>query len=236
MLSGTGRVWSRPALPQSLNPQKGRMMTSPCWIRCSEDAGKGAASNPAETLARRGLRVLYPSGLYSIVSSNYFIGLPKPKRTRKKAAPAPEADIPVATTSADVAAASYSRLHHTSDSLRALLQRRAERQKRDMTVTPSTSLAPMVPYVPAEMPAPRRTVKVRFWLNFHVDYGQSIQLVGGAPELGSWILSDGVPLVWSEGDMWNATVQLPAGSVVEYKFVVTGGGGHAVAWQQGRDG
>lgn len=238
MLSGTGRVWSRPALPQPLILQKGRMMTSPCWIRCSEDAGKSVASNLAEAhLLARGHSHAKPHMFFSQhhVHHNQFAGTPKPRRTRKKAVPVPEADSVVATSTSSAADVTAARLRHTSDSLRALLQRRAERQKRDMTVAPPTSHSPAVPYIPAEMPAQRRAVKVCFWLNFHVDYGQSIRLVGGAPELGSWILSDGVPLAWSEGDMWNATVELPAGGVTEYKFVVVGGSGHAVAWQQGNN-
>jgi hypothetical protein len=35
--------------------------------------------------------------------------------------------------------------------------------------------------------------------------------------------------------MWNASVDLPAGTVTEYKYVVVGQGGHAAAWQQGNN-
>jgi len=68
-----------------------------------------------------------------------------------------------------------------------------------------------------------------------VEYGQQIYLVGGCPELGGWILSNGVPMTWSDGDLWTATVELSAGSIVEYKYVVVGSGGHAVAWQTGNN-
>jgi len=78
-------------------------------------------------------------------------------------------------------------------------------------------------------------VKVTFWMKFHVDYGQHIVLVGSMPELGNWVLADGINLMWSEGDMWNATVELPSTSVVEYKYVVVGQGGHAHAWQSGNN-
>jgi len=81
----------------------------------------------------------------------------------------------------------------------------------------------------------RRMAKVQFWIQFHVEFGQSICLVGSSAELGKWILSDGVPLTWSEGDMWSTMVEIPAGSVVEYKYVVVGPGGHAAAWQQGNN-
>lgn len=103
-------------------------------------------------------------------------------------------------------------------------------------MTPPLAARPAAPLAPIpEPPAQRNRVKVRFWLNYRVDYGQNIVLVGGHPDIGSWILADGVPLSWSDGDMWNATVDLPAGSVIEYKYVVVGYGGHAVAWQQGNN-
>lgn len=92
------------------------------------------------------------------------------------------------------------------------------------------------PFLPAqEALLQRRMTKVQFWIQFHVEFGQSICLVGSSSELGKWILSDGVPLAWSEGDMWNVVVEIPAGSVVEYKYVVVGPGGHAAAWQQGNN-
>ena len=70
---------------------------------------------------------------------------------------------------------------------------------------------------------------------FRVEYGQSIVVVGSCDELGRWILADGSPLVWSDGDQWNVTVEIPAGTVVEYKYVVVGQGGHAVSWQTGNN-
>jgi hypothetical protein len=139
------------------------------------------------------------------------------------------------------------RLHSTSDSLRALLERRAERQKQQIHTAPnSTTAAPLTARTPAAEPpatsptaatttAPKNKVKVRFWLQFRVEYGQSVVVVGGSPDLGSWVLADGVPLTWSDGDMWNASVDLPAGTVTEYKYVVVGQGGHAAAWQQGNN-
>jgi len=83
--------------------------------------------------------------------------------------------------------------------------------------------------------AARSMVPVTFWMKFHVDYGQRIVLVGSMPELGNWVLADGIDLAWSEGDMWNATVELPSTSVVEYKYVVVGQGGHAASWQSGNN-
>lgn len=140
---------------------------------------------------------------------------------------------------AETASHSLHRLHKSSAALRELLQRRAERQVKEMDASEAggalQSRAAQRPAVPAEMVPARSMVKVTFFLKFHVDYGQHICLVGSMPELGSWILSDAINLTWSEGDMWNATVELPSTSVLEYKYVVVGQGGHAVAWQSGNN-
>jgi len=53
---------------------------------------------------------------------------------------------------------------------------------------------------------------VRFWLKFHVDYGQSVRLIGGNKALGQWDLALAPALGWSEGDLWNATLELDAGA------------------------
>lgn len=160
----------------------------------------------------------------------------KVRRARKKAA------SPADVSSSDANAATLQRLHGgSSDALRALLERRAERQRRALT-TPSDGAAarplptrPTAPDIPAEAAATRRPVTVRFWLQFHVDFGQSLRLVGGCAELGNWVLASAASMEWGEGDMWNVTLDLPAGSVVEYKYVVMGAGGHAAAWQAGNN-
>ena len=145
----------------------------------------------------------------------------------------------VSTNGTEPASQRLHKLHESSAALRELLQKRAERQAKEVSAR-SKDDAPAVspvhrPSVPAEMVPARRMVKVTFWLKFHVDYGQHIVLVGSMPELGSWVLSEGVNLTWSEGDMWNATVELPSTSVLEYKYVVVGSGGHAVSWQSGNN-
>lgn len=53
-----------------------------------------------------------------------------------------------------------------------------------------------------------------------VDFGQQVLLVGDAPQLGSWELGNAPHMSWSEGDTWTATVDLPEGASVEYKFVL----------------
>lgn len=46
-------------------------------------------------------------------------------------------------------------------------------------------------------------------------------LVGADEALGAWDLGRAPHMVWGEGDVWTAQVELPAGVNVEYKFVLT---------------
>lgn len=77
-------------------------------------------------------------------------------------------------------------------------------------------------------------MQVRFWLKFHVDYGQTIRIIGGHDQLGAWNLAKAPFLRWSEGDLWNVTMELAAGGVYEYKYVVVEADGvTAASWQRG---
>eukprot|EP00931_Biecheleriopsis_adriatica_P050528 TRINITY_DN29260_c0_g1_i2.p1 TRINITY_DN29260_c0_g1~~TRINITY_DN29260_c0_g1_i2.p1 ORF type:complete len:163 (-),score=35.33 TRINITY_DN29260_c0_g1_i2:32-520(-) len=64
--------------------------------------------------------------------------------------------------------------------------------------------------------------EVEFSVCYHTSFGQNLFVVGSAPELGSWDLSKKVHMRWTEGDVWRAKVEFPAGqSTVEYKYVVS---------------
>lgn len=53
---------------------------------------------------------------------------------------------------------------------------------------------------------------------------------------GAWQLKDGPDLQWTEGDNWRATVELPGGTVYEYKYVLLDSySGHALSWQRGNN-
>jgi hypothetical protein len=48
--------------------------------------------------------------------------------------------------------------------------------------------------------------------------GQNVVLVGSHPSLGSWSLDGALPMTWSEGHVWKASIELPADSMdLEYK-------------------
>ncbi|CAD7704808.1 unnamed protein product [Ostreobium quekettii] len=78
-------------------------------------------------------------------------------------------------------------------------------------------------------------VNVRFTIQFHVEYGQWLRVVGSHQSLGDWSILDGVDLAWSEGDLWHVSLQLPAGNVYEYKYAVMGQNGQACMWQRGNN-
>ncbi len=58
----------------------------------------------------------------------------------------------------------------------------------------------------------------------------------GMKTAGSWNLSQGAELQWSPGDKWNTIVEIPAGAILEYKYVLLEGDGiRSVAWQNGNN-
>lgn len=56
-----------------------------------------------------------------------------------------------------------------------------------------------------------------------VPFGQELTICGSAAQLGGWDLEKALKMTWSEGDRWQATVELPAGAGVEWKFVQMAG-------------
>lgn len=66
--------------------------------------------------------------------------------------------------------------------------------------------------------------RVRRRRRVQVNFGQHVVLTGSSPELGEWDLGRSPRMEWSEGrngeHHWSATVELPAGADVEYKFVI----------------
>lgn len=63
-------------------------------------------------------------------------------------------------------------------------------------------------------------------------WGQSVYVVGSVAALGSWAPANAVPLSAASYPVWSATLDLPAGSTFEYKYVKRDGGGNVV-WESG---
>merc|ERR1711933_716040 len=77
-----------------------------------------------------------------------------------------------------------------------------------------------------------KRVKVTFKLPHRVKFGQEVVLVGDDKALGSWSVSKGKKLEWQEGDMWQATVDLPRDTSIQYKYAVSNI--EDTTWMQGR--
>ncbi|KAF6265320.1 carbohydrate-binding-like protein [Scenedesmus sp. NREL 46B-D3] len=63
--------------------------------------------------------------------------------------------------------------------------------------------------------------------------GQSVVLVGSHPSLGDWSLDGALPMAWTDGHVWKASIELPPDSMdLEYKAVLRSGSGKDV-WEKG---
>lgn len=86
----------------------------------------------------------------------------------------------------------------------------------------------------ADLANVQKTVKVKFCLKFEVQYGQLIRVIGSHPSLGNWQLQSAPTMQWSPGHKWECLLEFPAGSVIEYKYVVTHhGSSDNQNWQSG---
>eukprot|EP00882_Tetradesmus_deserticola_P003887 GHRQ01004111.1.p1 GENE.GHRQ01004111.1~~GHRQ01004111.1.p1 ORF type:complete len:251 (+),score=115.78 GHRQ01004111.1:188-940(+) len=52
---------------------------------------------------------------------------------------------------------------------------------------------------------------VRFNIRLKVDFGQALLVVGSCASLGAWNVDNAVRLTWQEGNVWESSVELPAG-------------------------
>lgn len=63
-------------------------------------------------------------------------------------------------------------------------------------------------------------------------FGQSLCVLGSDAALGTWDETAPVPMEWSEGHVWRATVKTETNSV-EYKYVVRESDGQISRWKPG---
>lgn len=85
---------------------------------------------------------------------------------------------------------------------------------------------------PCETPT---VVDVTFEVRVRTQFGQSVKVGGDADELGGWNTGNGVPLSasqYTESDpVWKGTVELGAGEVIEYKYIIVNQDG-SVVWER----
>ncbi|MQL77787.1 hypothetical protein Taro_010206 [Colocasia esculenta] len=79
-----------------------------------------------------------------------------------------------------------------------------------------------------------RTVHVKFKLQKPCQFGEQFLLVGEDPIFGLWDPESAVPLVWSDGHVWMAELDLPVGKEIKFKFILQGLLGE-IEWQPGPD-
>ncbi|RME09795.1 MAG: ATPase [Ardenticatenia bacterium] len=75
------------------------------------------------------------------------------------------------------------------------------------------------------------SVAVTFDVYATTYWGQNVYVVGNIPALGSWNTAQAVPLSASAYPHWRGTIQLPANTWVEYKYIKKDGG--SVVWESG---
>ncbi|MBP1590389.1 MAG: hypothetical protein ILO10_09380 [Kiritimatiellae bacterium] len=69
---------------------------------------------------------------------------------------------------------------------------------------------------PAASPFP---VPITFAYTNDVGNHYYLCVIGNCPALGDWDLTRAVPLAWHDGNVWSATIAIPAGTELEYKFI-----------------
>lgn len=57
---------------------------------------------------------------------------------------------------------------------------------------------------------PAGNVSVRFRMPYHCKYGQKLCLIGESDMLGGWAVERALAMNWTEGDVWEVELQLPA--------------------------
>jgi hypothetical protein len=63
-------------------------------------------------------------------------------------------------------------------------------------------------------------MKVQFKVHYETRLGEDLYIIGSHDKLGAWDQLHAVPMKWGEGGNWTALLDLPAGGVMFYKYVV----------------
>ncbi|KAK7339863.1 hypothetical protein VNO77_20549 [Canavalia gladiata] len=79
-----------------------------------------------------------------------------------------------------------------------------------------------------------KNIRVKFQLERICNFGEQFLVVGNDPTFGSWNPSNAVPMTWSEGHVWTVDQEIPAGKLIQFKFVLKRKQGDVV-WMPGPD-
>ena len=72
----------------------------------------------------------------------------------------------------------------------------------------------------------------RFSVHYETTLGEDLFVIGSHEKLGAWRIEAATPMTWTEGGVWQGEVDLPAGGVFFYKYVVKKADG-GYRWQDG---
>jgi alpha-amylase len=101
------------------------------------------------------------------------------------------------------------------------------------TASPTPSLTTTTSPTPSPTTTTSPTAaQVSFGVNATTSWGQNVFVVGDRTELGSWNPASAIALSSASYPVWRASVALPAGTVVQYKYVRKESSG-AVTWESG---
>jgi alpha-amylase len=101
-----------------------------------------------------------------------------------------------------------------------------------VTVNAGDSVALYLPCTANCGTTPPSTVPETFKETKTTVWGQNVFVVGSIPALGNWAPASAVPLSSATYPVWAATVNLPANTAFEYKYIVKDGSGN-VTWESG---
>ncbi|MEU9891189.1 carbohydrate-binding module family 20 domain-containing protein [Sphaerisporangium sp. NPDC051011] len=95
-----------------------------------------------------------------------------------------------------------------------------------VTVPPKAAVAIRV----GGTPPPSTSIATSFNADVTTAWGQNVFVVGNVPELGSWAPASAVPLSSATYPIWRATVNLPANTAIQYKYIKKNSDG-SVTWE-----
>ncbi|KAL8167953.1 hypothetical protein V2J09_009452 [Rumex salicifolius] len=75
-------------------------------------------------------------------------------------------------------------------------------------------------------------VHIRLELQRECQFGGQFLVAGDHMALGLWNPIDAAPMVWSDGHVWTADLELPAGKLIQFKFIFRDISGE-ILWQPG---
>jgi len=105
---------------------------------------------------------------------------------------------------------------------------RAEKAEAALAAAGSGASEAATPAATVSASSELATLRVTCKLHF----GEVMLAVGSHPAVGSWDVAGAAAMAWSEGDVWQSVVSLPAEGRLEMKFVVRKADG-SLLWQQG---